>query len=152
MTPFDESQKLVRCDVVNRYNEASVRLVEIDAFKLWEYLMTHKHGLHISNPTLCLWVSNSEYEENEAIFERAGDIEPVDRILLDLYDAEYGFSQTSVRYTRHAETEQVVEILKSHIPENMRDSEACSVDIVTGMVVQQWHSETSRPMILGLKG
>ena len=151
MTPFDESQKLVRCDVVNRYREASVRLVEIDAFKLWEYLMTHKHGLQVSNPTLCLWVSQTEYEENEAIFERAGDLEAVDRILLDLYDAEYGFSQTSIRYTRHAETGQVVQILKSHVPESMRNSEACSVDIVPGMVVKQWHSGVSRPMILGLE-
>ena len=150
-TPFDESQKLVRCNVVNRYNEASVRLVEIDAFKLWEYLMTHKHGLQISNPSLCLWVSQSEYEENEAIFDRAGEVEAVDRILVDLFDEEYGFSQTSVRYARSGETSHLVEILKSHVPEALRNSEACSVEVVPGQVVQQWHSQASRPMILGLE-
>lgn len=151
MTPFDASQKLVRCDVLNRYREASVRLIEIEAFKLWEYLMTHKHGLQVSNPSLCLWVSDQSFEENRAIFERAGENEAADRILLDLYDAEYGFSQTSVRYTRRSETEQVVEILKSHVPESLRNSEACSVEIISGRVVQQWHSQASRPMILGLE-
>jgi len=151
MNPFDESQKLVRCDVINRYREASVRLVEIDAFKLWEYLMTHKHGLKISNPSLCLWVSSAEYQDNEAIFDHAGGVEPVDRILLDLFDAEYGFSQTSIRYSRSHETEQLVHILKSHVPEHLRDSDACSVEIISGMVVQQWANHGQRPMLMGLQ-
>jgi hypothetical protein len=151
MTPFDESQKLVRCDVINRYNEASTRLIEISAFKLWEYLMTHKHGLSVSNPSLCLWLSAVEYEENEAIFDHAGYVEPVDRILLDLFDAKYGFSHTSVRYARSSETEQLVKILRSHVPEELRNSEACSVDVVPGMVVQQWTSYIERPMIIGLE-
>lgn len=151
MTPFDASQKLVRCDVLNRDKELSVRLIEIEAFKLWEYLMTHKHGLQVSNPSLCLWVSDAAYEENRAIFERAGDSEPADRILLDLYDAEYGFTHASVRYTRRSETEQVVSILKSHVPEPLRNSEACSVAIISGVVVQQWHDKATRPMILGLE-
>lgn len=151
MTPFTESQKLVRCDVINRYREASIRLVEIDAFKLWQYLMTHKHGLQVTNPSLCLWVSQTEYEDNEAIFERAGDVEAVDRVVVELFDAEYGFSQTSIRYTRNHETEHMVKILKSHVPEALRDSDSCSVEVIPGMVVQQWHARATRPMILGLE-
>lgn len=151
-TPFDESQKLVRCDVINRYKEASVRLVEIEAFKLWQYLMTHKHGLQVSNPTLCLWVSQHEFDECSAVFERAGDVEPVDRILIDLFDEAHGFSQTSIRYARTSETEQVVKILRSHIPPELCDSPSCSVDVVQGQVVQQWVSggASSQPLVLGL--
>jgi len=151
MTPFNESQKLVRCDVVNRFKEVSTRLIEIEAFKLWSYMMTHKHGLTIINPSLCLWVSQAEFAENRAVFDHAGGVEPVDRILLDLYDAEYGFSQTSTRYARSNETEGVIEILKSHVPEALRNSEACNLEVIKGMVVQQWANGTDRPMMLGLE-
>ena len=77
-------------------------------------------------------------------------MEPVNRILVDLFDAEYGFSQTSTRYARSSETEQLVKILKSHVPEHLRNSEACNVEVVRGRVVQQWASNSNRPLILGL--
>ena len=149
MTPFDESQKLVRCDILNERKETSTRLVEADTFELWSYLMTEKHGLQVSNPTLCLWVSMAEYQENEAIFASAGEIERVDRILLDLFDSDYGFSQTSIRYALHDETEKLVQILKSHVPDGLRDSKGCSVEIIEGMVVQQWRN-AEQPNSLGL--
>lgn len=149
-TPYLDSQKLVRCDVVNRYHESSIRFVEIDAFKLWEYLMSNKHGLRVTNPTLCLWVSQDEYEENEAIFERAGEVQSVDRIVIDLFDDEYGFSQTMTRYSRSNETENMVKILRSHIPSPLSESDCCSIDIVKGRVVQQWPHHADRKMLLGL--
>ena len=31
---------------------------QIDAFKLWEYLMTTKHGLTVGEPGLCLWIAD----------------------------------------------------------------------------------------------
>jgi hypothetical protein len=82
-SPFHESQKLVRCEVVNRYQESSVRFIEIGSFKLWEYLMTSKHSLKVGDPRLCLclWVDDSEYQANANVFDRAGDIEKVDRIV-----------------------------------------------------------------------
>ena len=69
---FVESQKLVRCDVVNRYNESSTRFVALDAFKLWEYLMSHKHGLRVGDPRLCLWVDDDAFRRSASVFERAG--------------------------------------------------------------------------------
>ena len=151
-SPFHESQKLVRCQVVNRYQETSIRFIEIGAFKLWEYLMTTKHGLKIGDPTLCLWIDESEYEGNANVFDRAGQVEEVNRILVELFDREYGFSQTTTRYARTNETEQVLEILRSHIPVELRDSESCSIDIVSGRVVQQWHPNASRNILMGLEG
>jgi len=152
MSPFHESQKLVRCQVVNRYKETSIRFIEIGAFKLWEYLMTNKHGLKVGEPQLCLWIDDGEYETNANVFDRAGEIEPVDRIVVELFDREYGFSQTTTRYARTNETDQVLDILRSHIPSELCDSESCSIDVVSGRVVQQWHPNARRNILMGLEG
>lgn len=151
-SPFHQSQKLMRCRVANRYRETSVRFVEFDAFKLWEYLMTHKHGLHIDEPTLCLWVDAADYAANANVFDRAGDVEPVNRIVVDLFDAEYGFSQTTTRYARSGESERVVEILRSHIPPALCNSDACQIDVIEGHVVQHAPNLATRGMLTGLEG
>lgn len=151
-SPFVESQKLVRCEVVNRYNETSIRFVEIDAFKLWEYLMTHKHGLRVGAPGICLWVHESEYQRNANVFDRAGEIETVNRIVVDLFDREYGFSHAITRYARAAESDKVLGILRSHIPAGLRDSDACQIEVVGGRVVRQWPLHTSRQILTGLEG
>lgn len=151
-SPFHESQKLVRCQVLNRYQETSVRFVEIGAFKLWEYLMTTKHGLKVGEPSLCLWIDDSEYANNANVFDRAGDVEEVNRILVELFDREYGFSQTSTRYARTSETDQVLSILRSHIPPELCDSESCTIDVVSGRIVQQWHPNAKRNILMGLEG
>jgi len=150
MSPFEESEKLVRCEVSNCHDEASVRLVELDSFKLWEYLMVHKHHMQISNPTLCLWVSLGEFEENEATFEHYGALEPVDRILVDLFDGECGYSQTSIRYARSSETKRVIEILKSHVPQQLHTEEACNIQVIPGMIVQQWQHDVREALHIGL--
>ena len=151
-SPFYESQKLVRCQVANRYQEASIRFVEIGAFRLWEYLMTTKHGLKVGEPSLCLWIDDSEYEVNASVFDRAGEVEEVNRIVVELFDREYGFSQTTTRYARTSETDQVLDILRSHIPPELCDSESCTIDIVSGRVVQKWHPNARRNILMGLEG
>lgn len=151
MNPFYESQKLVHCKVINQRDEESVRLVEIDAFKLWRYLMTHKHGLRVESPSLCLWISKTEYDANPDVFDHAGRCQSVDRILIELYDEDYGFAQTSTRYAPQQETPKLLEILKSHIPVGLRDSDDCSVDVIPGVVVQHMSLRVDRPMILGLE-
>ena len=152
ISPFYESQKLVRCQVVNRYRETSTRFIEIGAFKLWEFMMTNKHGLQVGEPSLCLWVDDGEYENNANVFDRAGEVEQVNRIVVDLFDREYGFSQTTTRYARISETDQVLDILRSHIPAELQGSEACSIDIISGRVVQQWHPNARRNILMGLEG
>ncbi|MGB5613709.1 MAG: hypothetical protein WBM63_18225 [Sedimenticolaceae bacterium] len=151
-SPFHESQKLVRCQVANRYREASIRFIEIDAFKLWEYLMTTKHGLKVGEPSLCLWVADSEYGRNANVFEHAGEVEPVDRIVVDLFDHEYGFSQTTSRYASRPETDRVVQILRSHIPADLCNSEACDIRVVKGQVVRHAHPKANRNILMGLQG
>jgi hypothetical protein len=151
-SPFIDSQKLLRCLVVNRYQETSVRFVEFDAFKLWKYLMQTKHGLKVTDPRLCLWMHEGEFGEHEAVFAHAGDIEQVNRIVVDLFDSKYGFSQTITRYARDNETPQVVEILRSHMPPELSASDACNIDVIPGRVVQQPNCQAERGMLMGLQG
>jgi len=151
-SPFVDSKKLLRCLVINRYQETSIRFVEFDAFKLWEYLMNTKHGLKVSDPRLCLWVHEDEYGDHASVFERAGDVEPVNRIVVDLFDGEYGFSQTITRYARDTETPRVVEILRSHIPSALSASDDCNIDVIPGRVVQQSGYRADRGMLMGLQG
>jgi hypothetical protein len=149
---YHESQKLVRCDVVNRYKETSTRFVALEAFKLWEYLMRHKHGLRIGQPRLCLWIDDEAYARSADVFDRAGEVEEVNKIIVDLFDSEYGFSQTIMRFARSAETVQIIEILRSHIPAPLSESDACTIDVVAGRVVQKWHARASRNILTGLEG
>jgi hypothetical protein len=151
-SPLHQTQKLMRCQVFNRYNEASTRFVELDAFRLWEYLMTNKHGQRIDEPVLCLWIDDADYQNNADVFDHAGQVEAVSKIVVDLYDAEYGFSQTIVRYARSHEADQVADILKSHIPEALQGSEDCVIEIVAGHAVSQVPLQTTRAMLTGLEG
>lgn len=146
------SQKLLRCQVVNRYRESSVRYVEIDAFRLWEFLMTERHGLQVGEPELCLWLHEGEYARNANVFEHAGDAEPVNRILVDLFDDAYGFSQAITRYVPAAETDRVAGILRSHLPADVRDTDACRIDVAPGRVVHQAQPRATRQMLIGLQG
>jgi hypothetical protein len=147
-----QPQKLVRCEVANRYNETSVRFVELGNYRLWEFLMTSRHGLRVQEPALCLWIEQGEYERGAEVFDRAGEVEAVDCIVVDLFDAEYGFSQTITRYARAGESHRVVEVLRSHIPPELRGSESCRIDVVGGRAVQQWHPNARRNIMLGLEG
>ena len=148
--PFRAIEKLIRCNVVNRYNEQSIRFIEFNNFKLWEYLMTNKHGIKIGNMSLCLWISDEEFKENESLYLRSGEVEPVNRVVLDLFNEEYGFSNAITRFVRDVETEQVIKILTSHIPPEIVDTDACQVDIYPGYsIIQKANAE--RSAILGLK-
>lgn len=147
-----DTHKLIRCDVLNAEQQASVRFIEIEAYKMWEYLMSTKHGLEIQNPTLCLWLSEREYLENSHIFQRSGEVEAVNRIIVEIFDAEYGFSHTIERYSLADESEKMVGILESHIPEGILHKDSCNIDIISGYIVQQWQHVPHRPVIMGLEG
>ena len=150
--PLHTNHKLVRCQLVNAYRETGVRFIELDAFRLWEYLMTHKHGMKVGEPQLCLWLPEDEYRRNANVFDRAGEVEAVDRIVIELFDREYGFSQTIARFARSAESGQLVQILRSHIPPGLGDSDACQIAVAGGRAVQKWHRKANRNILIGLEG
>ena len=148
--PFRAIEKLIRCNVVNRYNEESIRFIEFNNFKLWDYLMTNKHGIKIGNMSWCLWISNEEFQENESLYLRSGEVEPVTRVVVDLFNEEYGFSNAITRFVRDTETEQVIKILTSHIPEDYVNTDICQVDTYAGYsIIQKANAE--RAALLGLE-
>ncbi len=149
--PFPETEKLIRCDVINRHNELTVRLIEFSNFKLWEYLMTHKHGARIKNLSLCLWIAEEEYRDHEGVYSRAGDAEPVNRIIVDLYDEEYGFSNAITRFVRASETEQVTGILKAHLAKQLAQPDDYEIQVFKGFSITQNKPTHTRPMIMGLE-
>ena len=51
-----DSQKLIRCHVSSAGGVPSARFIEFEVFKLWQYMMTTKHNLDITDISLCLWV------------------------------------------------------------------------------------------------
>ncbi len=149
--PFSATEKLIRCDVINRYNEQSVRLIEFNNFKLWEYMMTHKHGARIKNISLCLWISEQEYEDHENVYSHTGDAEPVNRIIVDLYDEEYGFSNVITRFVRESETDQIIEILKSHLAKQSANMTDAEIQTYKGYSITQTKPSHTRPMMMGLE-
>lgn len=146
-----KSQKLIHCKVCNPNGETTVRLIEIEMFKMWEFLLRTRHGLLVEEPTLCLWVSESAYEENSGIFEHAGEVKEVDLIAIHIFDVEYGFTHTIERYSLVDETDQVVKVLTSHIPDDLQNNDVYQVEVIPGLVVMQKPSDKERRMmILGL--
>ena len=150
-SPFLHSQKLMRCQVANRYQEGSVRFVELDSFKLWEYLMTHKHADSIKNISLCLWVSEEEYLDHETVYSHTGEAEPVNRVIVDLYDEEYGFSNIITRFVRSSETDQVIDILKSHLARQSTTPADTQIQTFRGYSIIQNKPTHTRPMMMGLE-
>lgn len=148
--PFRAIEKLIRCNVVNRYNEESIRFIEFNNFKLWEYLMTNKHGIKIGSMSLCLWISEEEFKENESLYLRSGEVELVNRVVVDLFNEEYGFSNAITRFVRDTETEQIIKILTSHIPEDLINTDICQVDTYSGYsIIQKANAEPAS--MLGLE-
>jgi len=149
--PSAETTKLIRCHLVNTYKEQTVRLIEFENFRLWEYLMTNKHGAIINNISLTLWINEDNFKANEELYSRTGDAEEVNRIIVDLYDEEYGFTTAITRFVRSSETDQVKDILSSHIPKELSISNDCHIQVIKGFSITQPHHPSKRPMIMGLE-
>ena len=110
-----ESQKLIRCWVVGKNGRKSDRFVELEHYKLWSYMMFHKHGLKIRDISLWLWLTKEDYEKREAIYSRASETLAVNKLGVFLFDEHNGFSHVVHRYTASKETESQKQILLSHI-------------------------------------
>ena len=145
-----KSAKLIRCNVTNSNGERSVRHVFLDEFPLWEHLMVSKHDATVSDVSLCLWVSESEFSRNENIYQHAANHEKVDRIVVDLFDEEFGFSNTITRFVKSDECDRVREIILSHIPADRRKADLCEISVVSGTCVQKHRHCPDREIILGM--
>ena len=109
------SQKLLCCKVISKDQSKSERFVELEHYKLWSYMMFHKHGLKVRDLSLWLWVKEDEFEERKEVYSRSPEVVSVNKLELLLFDENNGFSHTINRYAKIEETKNLEKILFSHL-------------------------------------
>ncbi|MGB0466047.1 MAG: hypothetical protein ACPGF7_00780 [Pontibacterium sp.] len=147
---YQQSQKLVQCYTENERGERRLRLVEMENFRLWEYMMTNKHGLKILEPEPCLWIHQGDFDHKQHLYSHAPSVEAVNRVVLSIYDEVYGFSHFVNRFVSAADTEQLIDILSNHMQRRVDQGDECEFIVVEGYCVQRWQHEGLPPLMVGL--
>ena len=114
---------LVRCEVTNRDAVSSVRFVEQDHYRLWQYMMANKHDLIVRNAAPCLWLTDTEYLGHPALFDLAGPCEPVSCLRFAVFDQTTGLCNTLQRFVPTNESEQLRDLLLRRVPPDLRASD-----------------------------
>ena len=157
MTPasgFDSAPgghpRLLRCRVANPGGEESVRFVELEQFRLWEYMMRTRHGIEVHALQLGLWIPPAEFHDHAQAFAHGGAIEKVTRITLSLFNPRHGYTLDIDRFVPSKHCGTVKRILLSHLTGQGLDSQY--VDLVErhGMCVCRPVEEPAVELILGL--
>ena len=130
----EDSSQLIKCRVQNNQQQSSFRLIERDYFDLWHYLVSNKHGLTLLETALCMWVSNAEFQAKEAIYRRAGAVEAANRLMLMVFDETGNFANT-VRYVPQADSDQLEQILVSHVPDAQKQEGQFTLQKDSGFLV-----------------
>ncbi|MFK8067242.1 MAG: hypothetical protein AB8D52_03260 [Gammaproteobacteria bacterium] len=148
--PYQESQKLIRCKVSSEKNPSSIRYIELENYKMWEYMVTTKHGLVVETDlSLCLWVHEEEYLRNEDVYRRAGNVSSVNRLMIMINDESHGYYYSASRFVPSKETDMVKNILLSHKTNNEGDDDLTNIEVVPGYTIEQKeHAEET--MTLGI--
>ena len=149
--PYQESQKLIRCRVSSKRNPPGTRYIELETYKMWEYMVTTKHGLIVDTDlSLCLWVHEEEFIRNADVYSRAGKVSPVNRLLILINDEIHGYYYSASRYVPLEETDKVKKILLSHTSQEQRDNEFTNIEAVPGYTIEQRAHTEEEPLVLGL--
>lgn len=143
-----DSTQLVKCRVTNKHQSESFRLIERSNFDLWRYLVVNKHHITVTQPSLCLWVNQEEYEAKQEIYSRAGLVEAACRITLLAFD-DIERDYTSVRrYTLADDATTVEQILISHLSNTARDRGDFTLDREMGLAITTDPIASRRPATL----
>jgi hypothetical protein len=135
--PLTESQRqlLVRCEVTNRDGDPSVRFVEHNVFRLWQYMMANKHGLVVHGLSVSLWLPEQEWQSQGEIFQRSGAVESVHRISFAIYERATGLCNTMQRYVPAADADKVKDLLLQRIPHEIRVEGDFAMEMEAGRAV-----------------
>lgn len=150
MEQFTDSRKLVRAVVTNSRGEASTRYVELEDFRLWEYMMAERHGFDLLDKALCVWLSEAQYREQQDLFDRAGRVRPVTRIVTLIYDPTHHFDAIVNRFVPAEDTDEVAEVLRSHVPSEVLTSDRFDMRIVPGRAIERPEPVELEDLVLGL--
>jgi hypothetical protein len=130
--------------VTNRDGVVSLRFVERDHFRLWQYMMANKHGLTIAGPTPCLWMPETEFTPKAGLFALAGPCDAVTRLTFAVYDQPTGLCNTTQRFVPTEETDVVVELLMQRIPIDVRASDDFMMEQQRGFAVAKTTDDIAR--------
>lgn len=130
-----ERQLLVRCEVTNRDGDPSVRFVEHNVFRLWQYMMANKHGLVVHGLSMCLWLPEQEWQAQGEVFQRSGAVESVHRISFAIYERATGLCNTMQRYVPAADADTVKDLLLQRIPQEIRTEGDFAMELEAGRAV-----------------
>lgn len=148
--PADESRKLIRCSAVNPFGETMVRLVDLEYFSLWEYMMTTRHEYRITDYALCLWIPEHEYDRAPEVYAHGREVEPVDRFDIAIFDDVHHYTYRVSRFAPALEASTFRKALLSHVPEDIRDSDRFGLEQAPGYCIYTEHAPDSDRFVLGL--
>lgn len=145
----ERSKKLLRCKILNKQATHSERFIEIENFKLWSYMMFHKHGLKIQDVSLWLWMGQKDYTARQEIYSRAVEVVAVNKLCIFVFDEENGFSHVINRYAPQEESPQVEKILSSHLAPELVASGNYEITIHNGYCLKN-NPKNMQKLLLGL--
>lgn len=147
-----EHPRLLRCDTVNRFHEPGVRFVELENYRLWEYMMRNRHGIEVRHLKLCLWLGEATFMRNAGPFSHAGDIEEVSRVQVSIFDEQHSYFFDVKRYVLAEEADKVQEIMLSRIPAEIRKRGDYEMELTPGLCVERNIERPALELVLGLSG
>lgn len=145
-------QKLIRCRMVNREGDTSIRYVTLEYFLLWEYMMQHRHGFNFKEYSLGMWIPAEEFEAKADLYSHSGEVERVNRYNISIYDDNYHYTYTVARFVRENESDAFNEVVLLHVPEEIRDSEYFEMKRVEGYCIVKHKAPVRERLVLGLHG
>jgi hypothetical protein len=148
----NEFQKLIRCRMVNKEGETSVRYVTLEYFLLWEYMMQHRHGFTFEEYSLGMWIPEQEFERKADLYSHSGEIERVNRFNIAIYDDNYHYTYSVARFVRESETEAFNQVVLSHVPEDVRKGDRFSMEVLGGYCIVKDKAPDRERFVLGIYG
>jgi hypothetical protein len=145
-----ENQKLIRCGLTPAEGRTQTRFVEFELFKLWQYMMQSKHGMHVSDLAMCLWVNEQDFLAKQSLYERSGNIEPVNKLTVSIFDERNGFTHITNRFALQSDTEQVKAVLLSHVPDSLESSDNFTLILTPGRAIERGAISGLSEISLGL--
>lgn len=142
--------RLLACEVLGTAGGPSLRYVELELFRLWEYMMRTRHGLEVRVTGLGLWVGPSEFDANPDGFAHMGESDEVTRFAISRFNPRHNYTFDIVRYVPTAEFGSVREILLSHVSGTELRSEDVELSERHGVYVGKPVAQPEIELILGL--
>lgn len=133
--PIPHRFLLVRCEVENADGEPSLRYVEHNQFRLWQYLMANRHNITVRKAGMALWLPEREWQDHNELFERAGASEVVMRLHLEIFDPQTGLCDVVQRFVPEPDLALVSAKLTALLPDSDLEHERCIKTVEQGQSV-----------------